>query len=49
MCIRDRLYNAGGDKDKAGEELALAKRLVGETGYHRRDGEVEELVKEIRL
>ena len=44
-----RLYNAGGDKDKAGEELALAKRLVGETGYHRRDGEVEELVKEIRL
>ena len=46
-CVR--LCSAQGDKDRAREESALAKRLVGEMGYHRRDGEVEELEREIRL
>jgi tetratricopeptide (TPR) repeat protein len=38
-----RLALAGGDRETAGDELAKAKRLVGETGYGRRRPEVEVL------
>ncbi|MFZ3169884.1 MAG: hypothetical protein WA130_19905 [Candidatus Methanoperedens sp.] len=38
-----RLYLAMRDKDKAREELAIAKEMIGKMGYHRRDGEVKEL------
>jgi len=38
-----RLYLAMGDKDKSREHLATAKEMIGWMGYHRRDGEVEEL------
>lgn len=38
-----RWYLASGDKDKAREHSAIAKKMVGEIGYHRRDGEVKEL------
>lgn len=42
-----RLYFAIGDKEKAREELAIAKEMIGKMGYHRRDGEVEELEKQL--
>ncbi len=38
-----RLNLAEGQKDDARVELEKAKGLVEETGYHRRDGEVQEL------
>ncbi len=43
-----RLWLAQDDKEKAKEEWEEAKRLVEETGYHRRDKEVEELQEELR-
>jgi hypothetical protein len=38
-----RVCLAQGDKEEARGHLEKAERLVKETGYHRRDGEVEEL------
>ena len=38
-----RLGVAQGDGERAEGELAEAERLIEEMGYHRRDGEVEEL------
>ena len=38
-----RLYLACGEKDKARESLAKAKQIIEQTGYHRRDQEVDEL------
>lgn len=38
-----RLHLAQGWAEKAGEEFEAAKALVEETGYHRRDREVQEL------
>ncbi|MBF0380410.1 MAG: toll/interleukin-1 receptor domain-containing protein [Magnetococcales bacterium] len=37
----------GGDKKVAGEHLRKARDLVDQTGYHRRDGEVEQLFFEL--
>ena len=42
-----RLYLAMGEPNKARESLATAKKMVGDMGYHRRDGEVEELEREV--
>ena len=36
---------ARGDKDQARAGLAAAREMVEQMGYHRRDGEVEELEK----
>ncbi len=44
-----RLYLALGDKEKAREELAAAKEMIGKMGYHRRDGEVKELEERLKL
>jgi len=33
-----RLFLAIGDKEKAREELAIAKDMIGRMGFHRRDG-----------
>jgi tetratricopeptide (TPR) repeat protein len=38
-----RLYLARGEKEPARVSLATAREMVEEMGYHRRDGEVEEL------
>ncbi|TFH47801.1 MAG: tetratricopeptide repeat protein [Methanothrix sp.] len=38
-----RLSLTMGENEKAQEHLATAKEMVGKMGYHRRDGEVEEL------
>ena len=38
-----RLYLACGEKDKAQKSFAEAKKMIEQTGYHRRDKEVEEL------
>jgi len=38
-----RLYLAMGEKEKAREHLATAREMIEQMGYHRRDGEVEEL------
>jgi tetratricopeptide (TPR) repeat protein len=43
-----RLYLAGGEEEKARESLAKARRMIGEMGYHRRDGEVAELERALR-
>jgi len=42
-----RLYLEMGEKEKAREEWEKAKTMVDEMGYHRRDGELEELEKEL--
>lgn len=44
-----RLYLAMGDKEKAREELGIAKEMIGKMGYHRRDGEVEEIEEKLKL
>jgi tetratricopeptide (TPR) repeat protein len=38
-----RLYLAMRDEDRAREHLAIAKKMIEQMGYHRRDREVEEL------
>jgi tetratricopeptide (TPR) repeat protein len=38
-----RLYLAMRETDKAREHLAIAKKMIEQMGYHRRDHEVEEL------
>jgi len=38
-----RLYLARGEKDRARENLAKAKQMIEQIGYHRRDKEVDEL------
>jgi tetratricopeptide (TPR) repeat protein len=38
-----RLYLAMRDEDRAREHLAIAKKMIKQMGYHRRDNEVEEL------
>jgi len=38
-----QLSLAMGDKDKAREHLFTIREMIGKIGYHRRDGEVEEL------
>jgi tetratricopeptide (TPR) repeat protein len=43
-----RLYIAKDEKDKAHEHWEKAKEMIDEMGYHRRDGEVEELEKELQ-
>ena len=42
-----RLYVAMGEKPKAREHWAKASEMVEEMGYHRRDGEVAELEKQL--
>ena len=42
-----RLYLARGEEDKARESLDKAKAMIEEMGYHRRDGEVAALEKEL--
>lgn len=42
-----RLAIAEGDRAKAGEHLEKARKIVEETGYHRRDGELAALDAEI--
>ncbi len=37
-----RLFIASGEKEKAREHLAIAKKMIEEMGYHRRDAEVAE-------
>lgn len=43
-----RLYLAEGDKEKAKEHLLIAKKMIDEMGYHRRDKEVKELEGHLR-
>ncbi|MCP4576501.1 MAG: hypothetical protein GY846_09490 [Deltaproteobacteria bacterium] len=38
-----RIYLARDQQAEAVENLAIAERMVGEMGYHRRDKEIEEL------
>ncbi|TKJ39738.1 hypothetical protein CEE37_10700 [candidate division LCP-89 bacterium B3_LCP] len=38
-----RLYSEKGEKEKAREHLGKAKKMIDDTGYHRRDGEVKNL------
>ncbi len=42
-----RLHLAMGDKDKVRASLAAGKAIVEETGYHRRDGAVQELEQQL--
>ncbi len=42
-----RLHLAMGDKDKARASLGAGKAIVEETGYHRRDGAVQELEQQL--
>ncbi len=42
-----RLRLAQGECDKAREHWATAKAMIERTGYHRRDGEVEEIAREL--
>ena len=42
-----RLHLAMGERDKARESLTTAKKMIADMGYHRRDGEVEELQREL--
>ena len=42
-----RLYLATGDKHHAREHLETAKEMVDRMGYHRRDGEVQELESQL--
>ena len=42
-----RLYLAMGDKDKAREELATAREMIGKMGYHRRDTDVREIEEKL--
>jgi predicted negative regulator of RcsB-dependent stress response len=41
------LYLAKGDKEQAREHWEKAREMVTETGYHRRDREVEALEDEL--
>ena len=43
-----RLYLAMGEKEQAREHWEKAKEMVDEMGYHRRDGEVEELEEQLK-
>ena len=43
-----RLYLAMGEEDSARKELDIAKKMIDEMGYHRRDRDVEELEGETR-
>jgi hypothetical protein len=38
-----RLYLARRDEDRAREHLVIAREMIEQMGYHRRDHEVEEL------
>ncbi len=42
-----RLHLAMGDKDQARASLAAGRKIVQETGYHRRDGAVKELENQL--
>ena len=42
-----RLYLAMDNKEKARENLGIAKEMIDEMGYHRRDGEVAALEKQL--
>ncbi len=42
-----RLHLAMGDKDQARASFAVGKRIVEETGYHRRDAAVERLEEQL--
>ncbi|HYP27556.1 MAG TPA: restriction endonuclease [Blastocatellia bacterium] len=42
-----RLRLAQGDRDKAREHLATATEMIERMGYHRRDGEVKELERQL--
>jgi hypothetical protein len=43
-----RLYLAKNNKAKAREHWGLAKKMIEEMGYHRRDKEVEEIEKQLK-
>jgi tetratricopeptide (TPR) repeat protein len=42
-----RLQIAQGNQDKAREQLATAKEMIGRMGYHRRDKEVDEIEQQL--
>ena len=42
-----RLYLAQGNQDKAREHWETAKEMIGRMGYHRRDGEVNEIAQKL--
>jgi hypothetical protein len=42
-----RLHLAMGNKDEARKSHKIAKKMVNEMGYHRRDQEVEELDEQL--
>ena len=42
-----RLCLATGEREEARERWATAKAMVERMGYHRRDGEVEEIGREL--
>ena len=42
-----RLHLARGQKREAGERLAAGRALIDETGYHRRDAEVDEIGRQL--
>lgn len=42
-----RLRLAQGDRDKAREHLATARKMVERMGYHRRDNEVNQLAEQL--
>ena len=42
-----RLALATGDRDSARKAWEAAKAMIEETGYHRRDGEVNEIAREL--
>ena len=42
-----RLHRDMGEKAQAREHLATARELIGEMGYHRRDGAVAELEQQL--
>ena len=43
-----RLYLAMGEKSEAREHFATAKGMIGDMGYHRRDGAVAELEAQLK-
>jgi hypothetical protein len=42
-----RLFVVEGKKDKAREHFEIAKKMIEEIGYHRRDGECQRIGEQI--
>jgi hypothetical protein len=47
LALVDRGPGTEDGRAKAREHLDIAKKMINEMGYHRRDKEVEELEKEL--